>query len=58
MSLSEIKVVEKGDIKQVFINGVEYRGIKEVSTAVYPGEITEVCVIFYTNRFEIIREEN
>lgn len=57
MSLSEIKVVERNGIKQVFIDGIKQKSVSEVSTYVLPGEITEVHVVFATEKFEIIREE-
>lgn len=57
MRLSEIKIIEKGSNKTVFIDGVEQKSVKEVSTFVLPGEITEVNVKFVTDKFEIIREE-
>jgi len=57
MNFSEIKVVEKGSEKQVFIGGVEQKNIAKVEIEVLPMEITVVKVSYYTDKFELIRED-
>lgn len=57
MGQSEIKIIEKGLKRTVFIDGIEQKSVSEVSVYVIPGEVTEVNVKFVTGKFEVIREE-
>lgn len=56
MKLSDIKVIEKGTKKHVFIDGVEQENVAKVETEVCPMELTLVKISYYTDKFEIIRE--
>lgn len=57
MKLSEIKVIEKEDTKQVFIDGTKQDFVVKVETEVLPGENTVVKISYLTRKFEIIRED-
>lgn len=56
MKLSDIKVIEKGSKKHVFIDGVEQENVAKVETEVWPMELTLVKISYYTDKFEIVRE--
>lgn len=58
MELSEIKVVDKGSTKEVYIDGIEQNNVAMVETEVLPGEITVVRVSYFTKKFEVVREEH
>lgn len=57
MKLSDIKVVEKGSKKCVFIDGVEQENVAKIETEVLPSEVTTVRISYYTDKFEIVREK-
>ncbi len=53
---SEIKVVEIGEKKQVFIDDVKQNNVVKVEVEVLPGEITIAKISYYIDKFEVVRE--
>jgi|CZCB01.1.fsa_nt_gi hypothetical protein len=57
MKFAEIKVIDRGGTKELFINGIKQENVARVTAEILPGEITLVKVSYVVDKFEIVRSE-
>lgn len=57
MKFAEIKVIDRGGTKELFINGIKQENVARVTAEILPGEITLVKVSYVVDKFEIVRGE-